>query len=612
MTLTLWLHWRHMGYRFLLTGVLAAALQAQGTITTVVGTGTIGDSGDGEQAASANIGPPNGVMIDKAGNIYVADSFFNVIRKVDGSGTISTFAGSPGVTALGDGGAAKSAGLVLTGQHIGLAEDGAGNVYITDPGHSRVRKVDTSGNITTVAGSSPTLGLGGFSGDGGPATSAQLNNPEGLAFDGAGNMYIADFGNFRIRKVDTLGNISTIAGIGQGGASDAGDGGPAMSATLTSPSDVAVDGNGNVYIADAGFLRVINSAGIINTVGHGSFGTCTPTPVANAEVGGNGLALDGSGNLYVAAQGPGCVQLVQTDGLVTDIAGGGTNLNGDGGPATAAAFSPTAVSVDASGNIYIATTAAKVRKVSATGALPSALPIIATSNGVENGASFTLGIAPNTWVTINGSNFSTQKAVWTVTNGVLPTSLDGVSVTFDGLPGYVNYVSPTQINVLTPPDLTSQAPNVVVTTSAGASAPSLAINLGSMPAFFTWPNNQVVATHADFTWAVGNGTFPGVTTVPAKPGETIILWGTGFGATSPEAPAGMIVPSNPAYPTTAVPTVQVNLVDATVYGAALAPGFAGLYQLAFQVPPSLPDGTYQVFATIGAPTNNIPMLTVQH
>ena len=602
-----------MSYRFLIAGALAAALlQAQGTITTVVGTGTIGNSGDGGQAANANIGPPNGVLVDKAGNIFVADSFFNVIRKVDASGVISTFAGSPGVTALGDGGPAKSAGLVLTGQHVGIAEDGAGNVYITDPGHSRVRKVDTSGNITTVAGSSATLGLGGFSGDGGPATSAQLNNPEGIAFDSAGNMYIADFGNYRIRKVDTLGNISTIAGIGYAG-SDAGDGGAAMSATLGSPSDVAVDGNGNVYIVDSQ-LRMINSAGVINTVGHGSFGGCTqtPTPVANANIAGNGLGLDGSGNLYIATGGGGCVRLLQTNGFVTGVAGGGTNLNGDGGPATSAAFSPSAVSVDSSGNIYIATTAAKVRKVSATNVLPTALPII-SSNGVVNGASFTAtGIAPNAWVTIKGGNFSTTTGVWTVTNGVLPTSLNGVSVTFDGLAGYVNYVSPTQINVLTPPNLTSQVPMVVVTNSVGSSVPSIAISFDTAPAFFTWPNNQVVATHADYTWAAANGTFPGTTTVPAKPGETIILWGTGFGATTPAAPAGTVVPSSPAHPTTVTPTVMVNLVDAMVYGAALAPGFAGLYQLAFQVPPSLPDGTYQVFATVGSPANNIPMLTVKH
>ena len=601
-----------MGYRFLLAGVLAAAvLRAQGTITTVAGTGSIGDTGDGGQATSATLGSPNGVLVDKAGNIYIADSIFNVLRKVNASGVISTIAGGP-AGSLGDGGPAANARLVINGTHTGMALDNAGNFYIADYGDSRIRKIDASGTITTVAGSSTSIGLGGFSGDGGPATSAQLNSPTGVAFDSAGNMYIADFGNFRIRKVDTSGNINTIAGVGAGGGSDTGDGGPAISATLTGPTDVAVDRNGNVYIADTEHLRVINSASIINTAAHGFFGTCsqTPTPVANADVAANGLAVDASGNLYIADKSGGCIQLLETNGMVTSVAGGGTNLNGDGGPATSAAFTPTAVALDPSGNIYIATTGAKVRKVSAASAPPSALPIISTSTGVVNGASFTLGIAPYTWVTINGTNFSTQPAQWTVTNGVLPTSVNGVSVTFDGLPGYVSYVSPTQINVLTPPNLTSQTPLVVVTNSVGSSAPYLAISLGGMPAFFTWPNNQVVATHADFSLAVANGTFSGLTTVPAKPGETIILWGTGFGATTPDAPLGVVIPSSPAYPTTAAPTVQVNLLNAVVYGAALAPGFAGLYQLAFQVPPSLPNGTYQVFATIGSPANNVPMLAV--
>lgn len=601
-----------MGYRFLLAGVLAAAvLQAQGTITTVAGTGSIGDTGDGGQATNATLGSPNGVLVDKAGNIYIADSIFNVLRKVNASGVISTIAGGP-AGSLGDGGPAANARLVINGTHTGMALDNAGNFYIADYGDSRIRKIDASGTITTVAGSSTSIGLGGFSGDGGPATSAQLNSPTGVAFDSSGNMYIADFGNFRIRKVDTSGNINTIAGVGAGGGSDTGDGGPAISATLTGPADVAVDRNGNVYIADTEHVRVINSAGIINTAAHGFFGTCsqTPTPVANADVAANGLTVDASGNLYIADKSGGCIQLLETNGMVTSVAGGGTNLNGDGGPATSAAFTPTAVALDPSGNIYIATTGAKVRKVSAASAPPSALPIISTSTGVVNGASFTLGIAPYTWVTINGTNFSTQPAQWTVTNGVLPTSVNGVSVTFDGLPGYVSYVSPTQINVLTPPNLTSQTPLVVVTNSVGSSAPYLAISLGGMPAFFTWPNNQVVATHADFSLAVANGTFSGLTTVPAKPGETIILWGTGFGATTPDAPLGVVIPSSPAYPTTAAPTVQVNLLNAVVYGAALAPGFAGLYQLAFQVPPSLPNGTYQVFATIGSPANNVPMLAV--
>jgi uncharacterized protein (TIGR03437 family) len=248
--------------------------------------------------------------------------------------------------------------------------------------------------------------------------------------------------------------------------------------------------------------------------------------------------------------------------------------------------------------------------VTASSTQPSLKPII-SPNGIVNGASFTIGIAPNTFITINGSNFSTVTDTWTVTGGVLPTSLDGVSVSIGGLLAYVNYVSPTQINALTPANLTDQFPMVTVTNSVGTSVGATVLSSEYMPAFFTWPGHQVVATHTDFSFAAKNGTFPGVTTVPAKPGETIILYGTGFGPTSPATPLGLVVPSDKTYATTAAASVQVNLVYGTVYGTALAPGFAGLYQLAFQVPPSLPDGDYQLFAIVGEPAADVPMITVK-
>jgi len=188
-----------------------------------------------------------------------------------------------------------------------------------------------------------------------------------------------------------------------------------------------------------------------------------------------------------------------------------------------------------------------------------------------------------------------------------------VSVSMDGVAAYVAYVSPGQINVLSPANLTDAFPMVVVTNSAGSSAPATAFNNTYFPAFFVFANsnNQVVATHEDFSLAAANGTFPGTTTVPAKPGEVIILWGTGFGPTTPVAPPGITTPATQTYSTTALPTISVNLVSATVYGAALAPGYAGLYQVAFQVPASLPNGTYQVvFNIAGAPSTNVPMLTV--
>lgn len=588
-----------------------AILHAQGIISTVAGNGNIGDTGDGGPATSATLGSANGIVVDKAGNIYFTDSIFSVVRKIDSKGIISKFAGG-GAGSLGDGGPATSARLSFQGPHAGLAVDGAGNVYIADYFDSRIRKVDTSGNITTVAGNSTSPGLGSFSGDGGPATGAGLNSPTGVAIDSAGNLYIADYGNQRIRKVDTSGKITTFAGIGVVTASDSGDGGPATKAELGSPYDVAVDGKGNVYIADSEHIREVNSSGIISTAAHGFFGTCalSPTPVASADVAANGFGLDSAGNLYIADKSGDCVQELETDGIVSTVAGGGVT-KGDGGPATSAELiSPAAVALDTAGNLYIATSGA-IRKVTASATQPSQKPIISTNSGVVNGGSFTPGIAPNTFITIYGTNLSATSNSWTVTDGILPTSVDGVSVSIGGLPAYVNYVSPTQINVLTPANLTDQFPVVTVTNSVGTSVGATVLSSEYMPAFFIWPENQVVATHADFTFAAKNGTFSGLTTVPAKPGETIILYGTGFGPTSPATPLGTVVPSDKIYYTVAAATVEVNLVSATVYATALAPGFAGLYQLAFQVPPSLPDGTYQLFATVGAPAANVPMITVQ-
>jgi len=593
---------------FLAAGVI---LHAQGIISTVAGNGNIGYTGDGGPATSATLGSANGIVVDKAGNIYFTDSIFSVIRKVNTKGIISTFAGG-GVVSLGDGGLATSARLGFLGPHAGLAVDSAGDVYIADYFDGRIRKVDTSGTITTVAGNSASPGLGAFSGDGGPATSAGLNSPTGVALDSAGNLYIADYGNQRIRKVDTTGKITTIAGIGFVTGSDSGDGGPATKAELGNVYDVAVDGHGNVYIADSEHIREVNSSGIISTAAHGFFGTCvlTPTPAASADVAANGFALDSAGNLYIADKSARCVQELETDGMVSTVAGGGATL-GDGGPATSAELiSPAAVALDSAGNLYIATSSS-IRKVTASATQPSQKPIISTTSGIVNGASFTVGIAPNTFITINGTNFTTVTDTWTVTGGVLPTSLDGVSVSIGGLPAYVNYISPTQINVLTPANSTDEFPMVTVTNSVGTSVAELVVSSEYMPAFFTWPGNQVVATHTDFTFAAKNGTFPGVTTVPAKPGETIILYGTGFGPTSPAIPLGLVVPSDKTYNTMASATVEVNLVPATVYGTALASGFAGLYQLAFQVPPSLSDGDYQLFAIVGEPAANVPMLTVQ-
>ena len=220
-----------------------------GIITTVVGNGTFGYAGDGGQAAAAEIHYPRGLTFDTHGNLYFADSYNHVIRKVDTAGIITTIAGMSTVwgAPYGEGGLATNAALNYP---TGVAVDVIGNVYIIDMGQNRIHKVDTNGIINFFAGNGVNL----YSGDGGPADSAGIQNPNGIAFDASGNLYIADTQNHRVRVINTSGIINTFAGNGIGGFS--GDGGLATNAELHTPYGVATDAFGNVYIADTENNRI--------------------------------------------------------------------------------------------------------------------------------------------------------------------------------------------------------------------------------------------------------------------------------------------------------------------------------------------------------------------
>ena len=338
-------------------------VDSSGNISTVAGT-----SGDGAAATAALLNRPTGVALDGAGNLYIADWGNNRIRKVDSSGNISTVAGTGTWGFSGDGGPATEAQLR---EPLDVALDGAGNLYIADTINQRIRKVDSSGVITTVAGSG-TYGyvIHGFSGEGVAATEAQLYNPSGVALDGAGNLYIADTHNLRIRKVDTAGVITTVAGDGT--QNYGGDGGPAVAAQLWNPSAVALDGSGNLYIADSvnNRIRKVDTAGVITTVAGssttGGFGG-DGGPATAAQLRGTfGVALDGSGNLYIADWDNNRIRKVDTAGMISTVAGDGTRgFGGDGGAATAAQlYRPQGVALDGSGNLYIADTDNnRIRKV---------------------------------------------------------------------------------------------------------------------------------------------------------------------------------------------------------------------------------------------------------
>ncbi|MFY9728903.1 MAG: hypothetical protein WAJ87_25615 [Bryobacteraceae bacterium] len=332
------------------TGNYRVRKVANGIITTVAGNGTYGFSGDTGPATSATLSNPTGVVLDDAYNLYIADG--NRIREVSG-GIITTVAGNGFIGPSGDNGPAIKA--ELNGPN-GVALDNAGDLFIADTGNSRVREI-SNGIITTVAGN----GTFGLSGDGGPATSAQLNSPFGVAVDSLGNVFIADFGNNRVRKVTGNAITTVVGGGSSIGDATTGAFGYAINAQLFFPEGVALDSAGDLYIADFdnGRIRKVSSpSSVITTVaGNGIFGFGGDNgPAANAELDGpSGLAVDLAGNLYIADSGNNRVRMVST-GVITTVAGNGTpGFSGDHSSATGAElYGPSGVAVDANGNLYIA------------------------------------------------------------------------------------------------------------------------------------------------------------------------------------------------------------------------------------------------------------------
>ncbi len=328
------------------------------TISTLVGTGTAGFSGDTAAAVLAKINTPYGVAADAAGNLFIADCANNRIRRVDAStGIITTYAGTGSTYFSGDGGQATNANIQAP---RGICVDGAGNVIFSDYGNNRIRKITAStGIITTLCGSSSP----GYGGDGGQSTLASVNYPWGVAVDEAGNIYIADQLNNRVRKINTSGIISTIGGNGI--ASYGGDGGQATAARIQYPTGVAIDPVGNIYVADQGncLIRKIDPSGVITR-----FAGATPATHSCGYTGDGGAATDAKLNLpmgvsvdmyrnvYIADMDNNCIRKVDTFGIIRTIAGNGTaGFSGDGGMATAAELNaPTGVATNTTlGKVYI-------------------------------------------------------------------------------------------------------------------------------------------------------------------------------------------------------------------------------------------------------------------
>ena len=366
-----------------------------GTISTVVGNGISGFGGDGGQASAAMISYPNALLFDSAGNMIIADGGNGRIRKVDTSGVITTIAGTGGFGDTGDGGPATQADI---GQVYAMALDRVGTLYLVDVGDCVVRKINTAGTINAVAGNF-TAGCG-YNGDGILATTAQLNFPRGVTVDPSGNIYIGDTVNHRVRKVDTSGIISTFAGTGNSGLS--GDGGLATQANVGNPHGLAYR-QGAIYIASAGSSRIRTvdlTSNIINSYIGSSYGYDGDNHalLSSQTTGGIHLAFNGGSLLFTDAFNS-RVRTVSGTVLKTKVGG----FIGDGGMATSGAFVlPAAIAFDKSGNYYVADAGGnRVRKVSAGGKI-----VTVAGNGISG---FTNGVATSselfypTGVAVDGS-----------------------------------------------------------------------------------------------------------------------------------------------------------------------------------------------------------------
>ncbi len=342
---------------------LVRRITVKGEIVAFAGSGICGFGGDGGPALKALLADPAGLAFDNDGNLLIADSGNQRIRKVV-DGKISTIAGNGARSYSGDGGPATNASLY---NPLGVSVDSLGNIYIGDNINQVIRMIDPAGIIHTVAGNSKS----GFSGDGGPATAAELNSPEGAIADGNGNLYITDSENDRVRKVDSSGTISTYAGNGTFGTS--GSGGPATSASIAAPQGLAI-ANGKLYISADNDIWAVDTTTQVITLIAGS-----PQGIAGFNDDGNnalstffaqmgGITIDSLGNLFVADQSNGRVRKINTAQIVSTVAGGDI---GDGGPATASSLDLgfwDHASFDPPGNLYIADYYNhRVRRVSTTG-----------------------------------------------------------------------------------------------------------------------------------------------------------------------------------------------------------------------------------------------------
>jgi uncharacterized protein (TIGR03437 family) len=554
---------------------LSCAWGQQYVINTYAGNGSAGFSGDGGAPTSAQFSSPLGLTFDSTGNLYIVDSVNQRIRKISG-GVISTVAGNGTGGYSGDGKAATSAELL---NPSAVAVDSSGNLYIADTFNHVIREVTTNGNISTIAGDN----TGGYAGDGGAATAAELEFPTGVAVDSSGNIYIADSGNNVIREI-SAGTINTIVG------------GLATPVHLNDPESVLLDSSGNLYISDQSGFRILEfSGGVVNIIaGNGNIGSSGDNGLAvNAALDEpSGIALDAQGYLYICDTDNSRIRKVSPSGIITTIAGLGTpGYYGDGGPASGSLLDfPRGIVVDKSGNVYISDTGNDILRE-----LQPQTPSIA-SGGIVNAASFTAQLSPGALATIFGSNF-TGTGVDAIAPLPLPASLGGVSVQVNGVAAPVLYASSGQINFQIP----WETPTGSVTVAVGINGlTSTTVNVtiqAAAPGLFVQGSHAIVQNFPDFSLNSSSN--------PAKVGSTVIAYLTGAGDVTPKPADGAAAGSGSDL-STVTPTVTATIGGqaAPKVSAALTPGFVGLWQANIVVPAGLTQGDVPLIVSVGGQSSN--------
>ena len=568
-----------------------------GTLHVLAGTGQNSFSGDGGPASSAQVNRPSGVAMDSFGNLYVADTANNRVRRISPGGAIDTVVGFGPAGFSGDGGPAVSA---LLNQPTGVAVDSTGNLYIADTGNNRIRFVNLQGTIGTLAGN----GNAGLFGDGGSAQAAALHAPRGVAVDSAGNVYIADTLDHRVREVTTDGVINTVAGRGQGFS---GDGGPAVNAQLNLPTAVAVDAAGLLYIADQanGRIRKVSALGNITTVAGGGStnGPGDGGPAVNAQlIAPQGLAVDRLGNLYVADSGENRLRKVTIDGQIATIAGTGQCCYAnDGGPGTSALLNqPWGVTLDSLGDVFFAD--------SGNNAIRLLQPLSSNpgQGTVTNAASNLTGpVAPGEIVAIFGAGLGPAQPASNPLNGagLVGTVLGGVSVLFNGTFGPVLYASATQVTAIVPYGVAGQNVQVVVENQSLIPLSTSVPLASSAPALFTANasgRGQAAASNADGSANSAAN--------PAAPGSVISLFATGEGQTSPSGVDGLPA-SNPVPRPILSVSVTINGQPAAVQSAGEALQKTGVMQVQVQIPNGVAGGAVPVVLQVGGASSQ-PGVTI--